>query len=267
MPYADLPKTRLYYEEEGSGPAIVLLHGLGASGEDWEFQRPFLAPHFRVIVPDLRGFGRSPPADGYRVPRFAADLWALLELLRIDRFDLVGHSMGGAVAQQMAVEQPLRIERLVLADTLPSFHTNTFGKRLMFVFRYATMGLLGPERLAKAVARTLFPGPNQQALRDRALRRGGANDRAVYLETIRGLVGWSVADRLERISMPTLVLAAEHDYFPVEDAESFAAGLPNARLKIFPGAHHAMPLEIPEAFAAELLDFLLPQRQPLRARA
>lgn len=264
MPYAELPGVRLHYEEagpkdglgEGSAPVLVLLHGIGASLQDWEFNVPAFARRYRVIAPDLRGFGLSERSGNYGVATFANDIWQLLDQLKVGRFHLIGHSMGGAVALQMAVDRPERIERLVAADTLPSFQTNTFGKRILFAYRFLMMGVLGPQRLSRAVAAKLFPNPDQQALRDRATAGGMANDRGVYLETLRTLLGWSVADRLERLSMPVLVLAAEHDYFPVPDAEAFARSLRDARLKIFAGMHHALPLEAPQAFNTAVLRFL-----------
>jgi pimeloyl-ACP methyl ester carboxylesterase len=256
MPFAELPGVRLYYEEAGSGEPLVLLHGIGASRKDWEFQVPSFAKRFRVIAPDLRGYGQSERSGNYGVGTFAGDIWSLLEQLRVERFNLVGHSMGGAVALQMAVDRPERIEHLILADTLPSFQTNSFGKRILFAYRYLMMGVFGPQRLSSAVAAKLFPGPHQQALRDRAVAGGLANDRGVYLETLRQLLGWNVLEHLARLTMPVLVLAAEHDYFPVPDAEAFAAALRNARLKIFAGMHHALPLEAPQAFNTAVLRFL-----------
>ncbi len=247
---------QLHVAECGSGTPLVLLHGLGASSEDWEYQLAEFSKRFRCIAPDFRGFGLSPRAGLYSVPRFAADIWALLDAQGVDRFSLIGHSMGGAVALQMAVEQPQRIERLVLADTLPSFRTNSMGKRMLFATRYATMGLLGPKRLAGAIAQKLFPNADQADLRERVRLRGQSNDRGVYLETIRSLVNWSVVDRLDRLTMPALVLAAEQDYFPRSDAEAFAASLPDARLIVFPGTHHALPLEAPQVFNAAVLQFL-----------
>lgn len=268
MPYTEIAGSRLYYEEEGAGRPLVLLHGLGASGEDWEFVRPRLAAAgHRLIVPDLSGFGRSRPARRFGVVNMAADVWALLDRLGVGQFDLVGHSMGGAVAQQMALDQPQRVERLALADTVPSFRTDTVGRKLLFATRYSVMALLGPRRLARKIALQLFPLPGQDALRERTVRRGQANDRSTYLKTIRALVSWSVLERLDEFQMPVLVMVAEHDYFPVADAEDFASMLPSARLKVFAGAHHALPLEVPEEFSAELLDFLQAESLPLQASA
>lgn len=269
MPYADLPGVRLHYEEAGEGVPLVLLHGIGASRQDWEFNVPAFARRYRVITPDLRGFGLSERSGNYSVTTFANDIWQLLEQLEVERFHLIGHSMGGAVALQMAVDRPEKIERLIAADTLPSFQTNTFGKRILFAYRYLMMGVLGPQRLSSAVAAKLFPNPDQQALRDRATAGGIANDRGVYLETLKTLLGWSVVEQLQRLTMPVLVLAAEHDYFPVGDAETFARLLRDARLKIFAGMHHALPLEAPQAFNTAVLRFLAgePEGKAMKHRA
>ena len=134
---------------------------------------------------------------------------------------------------------------------------------------FRSMGVLGPQRLSRAVAAKLFPGPNQQALRDRATAGGMANDRTVYLETLRQLLGWNVLQQLGRLTMPVLVLAAEHDYFPPSDAEAFAKALHDARLKIFAGMHHALPLETPQAFNTAVLRFLSGQAsgRSIRRRA
>ena len=258
MAYAEINGVDLYFDDIGSGVPVVMLHGLGASHEDWESQRTPFSRRYRVIAPDLRGFGASGRSGEYSVAQFADDIWGLLETLKVRRFHLIGHSMGGAVALQMALDRPERIRRLVLADTLPSFETNTLGKRMLFAYRYAMMGVFGPQRLAKAVARKLFPGTEREQvrLRERAVRRGDINDRTVYLDTIRNLLGWTVTSRLATLTMPVLVIAAEHDYFPVSDAEAFAAALPNAQLEVFAGAHHAVPLEIPGAFNRRVLEFL-----------
>lgn len=255
MPVAALPGVQLHYTDGGAGDPLLLLHGIGNSSKDWEFQIPVLTQHFRVIAPDLRGYGESSRAGPYSVEQFAADVWALLAQLGITRCRIIGHSMGGAVAMQMAVEHPERVECLVLADTLPSFRADTPAKRLLFLSRYLMMALLGPQRLASTIAAKLFPAPEHASLRARVIERNQRNDRKVYLRTIRGLIRWSVSAQLQRLAMPVFVVAAEHDYFPSEDAKAFADALPNAQLKIFANAHHSLPQEIPSEFNTALLAF------------
>lgn len=255
--------ARLYFQSAGAGEPLVLLHGLGASSADWEYQVPELAQHFQVIVPDFRGHGASDRAGEYGVERFAADTWQLLDRLKLSKVTLVGHSMGGAVAMQMALDQPARVARLVLTNTLPSFRTDTVAKRAMVWTRLLLMGLLGPRRLSEVMTRRLYPHPDQAALRAKVARRNASNDRSVYLSTIRALTQWSVRERLAALVMPVLVLASEHDYFRSEDTAPFVAALPNARLQRFAGARHGLPLERPEAFNRAVLDFLKPGASPL----
>lgn len=255
--------ARLYYHAAGKGPVLVLLHGLGSSSADWEYQVPVFARHFRVIAPDFRGHGASARTGGYSVQRFAADTWRLLDHLGVESFDLLGYSMGGAVAMQMALEQPARVRRLVLSNTLPSFHIDTLAKRWLLWSRLLLMGWLGPRRLAAIMMRRLYPRPDQAQLREKLAKRNAQNDRNVYLQTIRALTGWSVRERLAELRMPALVLAAEHDYFARHEAEAFAAALPDARVAHFPGTRHGLPLEAPEAWNRAVLGFLRAEPTPV----
>jgi len=250
--------ARLYFQMAGTGEPLVLLHGLGASTADWEYQVPVFSKHFQVIVPDLRGHGASDRAGEYGVERFAADTWALLDRLKIPAATLLGHSMGGAVAMQMALDRPGCVPRMVLANTLPSFLADTAGKRAMLWTRLLLMGLFGPRRLSQIMTRRLYPRPDQATLRAKVARRNARNDRNVYLATIRALTRWSVRDRLAELTLPILVLASEHDYFGGEEVAPFVASLPRAQLQRFPGARHGLPLEMPEAFNRAVLEFLRP---------
>lgn len=259
--------ARLWFQQAGAGAPLVLLHGLGASSADWEYQVPELARHFQLIVPDLRGHGASDRAGEYNVPRFAADTWQLLDHLKLRAPVLVGHSMGGAVAMQMALDRPGAVPQLVLANTLPSFLTDTAGKRAMLWLRLLLMGLLGPRRMSEIMTRRLYPHPSQAKLRAKVARRNARNDRNAYLGSIRALTRWSVRDRLGELSMPVLVLASEHDYFEGDEVERFVAALPDGRLRRFAGARHGLPLERPGAFNRAVLEFLSAPPAPRAASA
>lgn len=254
--------ARLYYQSAGAGRPLLLLHGLGSSSHDWEYQVPEFSRHFHVIAPDLRGHGASARTGGYAVERFAADTWQLLDQLDCPQVDVLGYSMGGAVAMQMALDRPGGVHRLVLSNTLPSFRTDTLAKRWLLWSRLFLMGWLGPRRLSEVMSRRLYPRPDQAELRARVARRNAGNDRNVYLETVRALTRWSVADRLDRLTVPVLVLAAEHDYFLRHETDAFVAALPDARVAHFPGTRHGLPLELPEAFNRAVLDFLVPRDAP-----
>ena len=248
--------ARLFYRSRGHGAPLLMLHGLGSSTEDWEYQLPALVHGRRLVMPDFRGFGASDKRGPYTVETFTRDVWKLLEHLDISHFDLLGYSMGGAVAMQMAVERPEAIGRLILSNTLPSFRTDTLAKRTLMWSRLLVMSVLGPRMLASIFTKRLYPKPEQAELRERLARRNALNDRWVYISTVRNLTRWSVRGQLDRLTMPVLVLAAEDDYFKVDDVEAFARALRNAQLRIFPGTHHGLPMEQPEAYNAAVLEFL-----------
>lgn len=253
---ADASGFALHVESHGSGEPLILLHGLGASGRDWEYQIPVLAQHFQVIVPDLRGFGRSPRVGPYRIEAHAAEVLALADHLQLPRFALVGHSMGGAIAQQLTLDAPGRVSQLVLANTSPSFRPRSLREHGMLLFRLAVVSLLGPAALASIVNRQMFPHPEQQALRDRVTARNAGNDPQIYREAIFALARWSVLERLGELQLPTLVIAAEHDYFSTALLHEYRRLPDCAGVHLIEGARHALPLERPDAFNAPLLRFL-----------
>ncbi|MDD3762652.1 MAG: alpha/beta hydrolase [Nevskiales bacterium] len=257
-----MPKLRvddfdLHYEEAGSGPPLLLLHGLGASLEDWEHQIPAFAEHFRVIAPDLRGFGHS--GSGRRrvgVARYAADVKALMDALDIHGCRLVGHSMGGAISLQLTLDHPSRIERLVIANSVPSFKPQSARHYIEFLYRLVVMGMLGPARLAEIGAQRMFPDPADALQRRKLIERGRRNSRGIYLGALASLGRWSVLERLHELQMPVLVAASQHDYFGHAETVRFAHALPRGRLHWFKGAHHGLPMEQPAAFNQVVLNFL-----------
>jgi len=120
MPRVNTNGINLYYEVSGSGPNLVLCHGYTGSHQDWMFQVPVLAQKYQVVTIDHRGHGDSDApssADAYSIPKLGDDLSALLNYLDIAKCCLVGHSMGGLAALQLALDQPQIISSLVLADT------------------------------------------------------------------------------------------------------------------------------------------------------
>jgi 3-oxoadipate enol-lactonase len=164
--------------------------------------------------------------------------------------------MGGAVALQLALDQPALATRLVIANSVPTFRPRTAREHFEIGYRLAAMAILGPARLGEIGAARMFPHPHQAALRARSAERGARNARRPYLAALWHLARWSVIDRLGEIAVPVLVLAAEHDYFAHEDTVRFAYALPRRRLHVFPGTRHGLPQEAPEAFNAAVLRFL-----------
>jgi len=257
MPRFERDGFAMNYEVEGSGPPLLLVHGLGSSARDWEAQLPDFSERFTCITPDVRGFGQSDkPAGPYSVVQWADDLHALLDHLGHDELDVVGYSMGGAITFQMAVDQPKRFRRMVILNSLPSFEIDHWKKHLELWTRLLVVRFLSMDRMARILAQRLFPEPDQGALRDTMVERYGVNETGAYLSAVRALAGWTVADRLDGLKMPTLVVAAEEDYTPMESKIAFVAEMADARLERVANSRHGTPFDQPGIFNQLVLDFL-----------
>ena len=122
MPFFRNEELSIHYLVRGRGEPLLLIHGLGCSGADWAFQVAALERRFRLIVPDLPGSGHSlPPHDEYTIAGFAAALWKLMDHLQIAAPNIVGFSLGGAVALEMAAQRPSSVPRIGLINSLASY--------------------------------------------------------------------------------------------------------------------------------------------------
>lgn len=257
MPRVQLRDIELYYEESGSGPPLLLIHGLGGCAEDWEFQLPEFTREYRVIVPELRGFGRTTRGrEPLSVACFAQDVWALMQHLGIKSCAVVGHSMGGAVAMQLTLDQPDAVTKLVVANSVPTFTPQTLRQHFEVWYRLLMMRFLGPKRIAQIGASRMYPLPVQQELRERSMARSRFNTVEGYTGALRALTRWSAMDRLDTVNIPVLIVASEHDYFPRDASVIYARLLPKGHYQFFPDMHHGLPTEAPGAFNAVVLKFL-----------
>lgn len=256
MPWFQHEDVELHYLVRGSGPAVLLIHGLGSSAGDWAFQVPALEPRHRVILPDLRGSGHSAcPPGPYAIEQFARDLWALADTLGVRDLDVVGFSLGGAVALEMALQRPARVPRLVLINSLESYRADHWRKWLEARVHTWAVRMLGLRRTARAVARRVFPADWQAPMRERALRVIGSARRRPYLMTIAALESWCARERLDRLRSRVLVLAAEHDYTPLAEKRALAERL-GAALVVVRGSRHGTPFDATECTNACLVAFL-----------
>ncbi len=266
MPHYKVNGIDLYCELAGSGEPLLLLHGLGSSSLDWDEQIGVYAEHFRVIAPDLRGFGRSSKPPGpYSIRLFGEDLIALLEQMNIERCHVLGFSMGGAIALQMATHASHRFSSMVLVNTLASFEIDHWRKQMFVLVRIAMARLVGMERMARFGAKRLFPHAHQSHLRRRMIERHRHNTPHSYLAALHALRGWTVRDLLPRISVPTLVVAADRDYSSVEGKAEFVAAMPDARLEVVHESRHGTPFDQSERFNKLVVEFLLEQMRQTAA--
>lgn len=257
MSYFDQQGCQIYYEDVGRGEAVILLHGLGSSTLDWEYQIPELQQHFRVIAVDIRGHGRSgKPTGAYSIQTFADDICALIQHLKLHKPHIVGISMGGMIAFQLAVDNPGLLGSLTIVNSAPQVKPHNIKQWLEVGKRKLLSRLLSLQQIGKALGGLLFPHPEQAHLREKIQNRWPLNDKRAYLASLDAIIGWGVHERISTILCPTLVISADKDYTPVAEKEAYVAQIPHAKLLVIEQSRHATPLDQPERFNHALLNFL-----------
>ena len=256
MPQLKLSDLSIYYEVNGEGEPILLLHGLGSSLRDWEQQIPVFAQHYQVIACDVRGHGRSSKPPGpYSIPQFTADVVELLRHLQVQDAHILGLSMGGMIAFQMAVDNPQFVKSMVIVNSGPEIVPRTWQDHLNVWQRLLISRLMGPRKMGEVISQRIFPETHQADMRQTMASRWAENNKAAYLAATKALIGWSVAEHLPRISCPTLVITADQDYTPISAKEAYVQQMPKARLHIIKNSRHATPIDQTELFNTAVLQF------------
>ena len=258
MPNMNLGDIEIYYEMIGQGDPLLLIHGLGSSSQDWEMQLPEFSSHFQVINIDLRGHGRSEKPPGpYSIPLFAEDTARLISELGLESTHILGISLGGMVAFQMALDYPDLVRSLVIVNSVPELIAHNFKDRIDYWKRLLIVRLFGLEKMGQVLAERFFTEPEYEALRQIFVRRWAENYKPSYLASLKAAFGWSVLGRLGEILTPTLVVGADGDYFSNAEKERYTRLMPNAELIIVENSRHALPAEKPAEFNQTVLSFLL----------
>lgn len=263
MPAARVNGVELYYELHGtSGEPLVFVHGYTGDISDWRFQIPEFSKTHRVLVVDNRGHGRSAaPTDRacYSVLDIADDIEALIEHVRFGQYHLVGHSMGGAVAQEIALRNPHRLLSLTLHDTSHRFSSGGSSAVSAYgLFRVKMAEEQGMKAVAAMPALTP-PPPYMQAERQLEMQqRLGAMSVDAFIGAWCGLQEWrGTTGRLHHIVTPALVVCGELDAEPlVRASQHLAESIQEAVLELIPDAAHSPQYERPEIFNAALLRHL-----------
>jgi pimeloyl-ACP methyl ester carboxylesterase len=269
----ELHGHRVIYRIAGSGPPVVLIHGMVNSSRHWESVALRLAEEYTVIAPDLLGHGDSAAVRGdYSLGAHAASIRDLLAAIGVDRATIVGHSLGGGVAMQFFYQFPQRTERLVLVSS------GGLGREVSPLLRGAALPgaaallwLAAHPRLVSMLERT------GERLQERGSRRGvylqaivralgplgepGA--RKAFLHTLRSVIDAhgqrvSARDRLYLLGpVPTLIVWGERDHtIPLSHGWEAHQAIPGSRFEALPGAAHFPHLEDPDGLAGVLHDFL-----------
>jgi 3-oxoadipate enol-lactonase len=250
----------LHHEVSGrtNGPPIVLLHGLGSSSADWRYQTPVLAAAYRVVVPDLRGHGRSPRGSGrLTVDVMAADVAALLDALDATSAHVVGLSLGGCVALALAFDHPARVRSLTLVNTFARLSLAGPRGSLRMLARLGLLACAPMRVVAAHVARGLFPRPDQHELYLAAVASLAGNSRRTYLGSLRGLASFDVSRRLAELRCPTLVIAGDRDAtVSLASKRLLQQSIAGAELTVVDDSGHVTPCDQPERFNQQLLAFV-----------
>jgi 3-oxoadipate enol-lactonase len=241
--------SRLHYRVHGAGSPVLLIHGLGSSGADWALQVPALECGFRVIVPDLPGCGNT--------------LWSLMDDLDEPQVNLVGFSLGGAVALEMALQRPDAVPHLALINSLATYRVDHWRKWYEARIPAALVRLLGMRIMARLLAGRSFPEPWQQQIRDRAVAAVGSVPAASYLAMATALERWSATDRLDRLRSSVLLIAAEHDFTPLPEKRALAERI-GAKLIVVRDSRHGTPFDAIELTNACLVAHLNDRPMPAR---
>ncbi len=242
---------------DGRHPRLLFLHGLGSSGEDWHKQIPAFAGDYCILTLDLRGHGRSQrPSGPYSIAQLATDVAALLNVLSFTPTHVVGLSLGGTVAMQLAADQPALVQSLTIVNSGPDLSPKTAADRRQARLRTWLIRLLGLKPFGRILGKKLFPDPINAADRTRFETALAGNTRGPYLAAFGAAMVCDLTPRLGEIRCPALVVSADLDSWPVAMKEAYVARMPNARLVVIADSHHALPVEKPVPFNAALRAFL-----------
>jgi 3-oxoadipate enol-lactonase len=258
MPTDRINGLNLHYELHGdAGEPLVFVHGYTGDVTDWRFQLPEFSRTHRVLVMDHRGHGRSEaPADrdAYTIVNMADDVEALAAHVGFDRYHLLGHSMGGAVVQEVALRSPGKLLSLTLQDTGHGF---AFSRNPAVSAYIAMRHRLADEQGMAAVAALdpIAPPPPHMPpeRRDEEVARLTRMSADAFIGAWRGLEGWSgTKERAAAIATPTLVICGDLDQMLIEPSKHLASTIPNADLEMISEAGHSPQYERPELFNSAL---------------
>ncbi|MCK4243173.1 MAG: alpha/beta hydrolase [Dehalococcoidia bacterium] len=264
MPTAVINGVKINYQLSGEGPPIILLHGFTGSHQDWALQIPVLSNKYRVMAMDHRGHGKSEAPsspDDYSISIFARDVYGLLRHLGISKTCIMGHSMGGFMALELALEHPEMVTALVLVDTSsgeweqdPEFEqiraklkelARTEGMEAAFEYNAAHNAMIR-ERFEKY--------PEQREVSRQRMLQTSVNG---YIYGGDAIWSWKpVTHRLSEIKVPALIVVGEEDAPFLKASHIMKESIADAEMVIIPGATHSPHEEAADAFNQVVVSFL-----------
>lgn len=256
--------VKIAYQDRGCGEPLLLIMGLGASSLKWEPHIQAYGPHFRVLAMDNRGAGHSdkPETDAYTIAEMAADAIAVLDAEGIDSAHVNGISMGGAVAQYLAIHYPERVRSLVLTNTFPRCNVSL---RRSIEFLRDSNGQLDGRTFGRILQWIIYAFPFQET-NEAFILDGEANDADsanpqpsyAFKAQCNAILGFDEAANLGKIACPTLVCAGDKDLFaPVPLTMDMVNAIPGCELYMCRDGGHVQHWEQLEAYNEKSLEFLL----------
>lgn len=260
MPYVTSAGSKIYWEEHGAGDPLLLVMGLGATLEWWHRLMPVLTPRYRTIVFDNRGAGRSDAPPGpYAIPTMADDAAAVMDAAGIASAHVFGASMGGMIAQELALNHPARVRSLILGCTACGGRQSVPAAKHVAAVLGARATMTREEGM-RAMAPYIFDvsTPKDVLEADMVIRLSSPVTNDGYLAQLQGIRAWGgTFDRLPRIAMATLVIHGETDQLvPPDNGRIIAQAIPNARLVMIPHASHIFFTDQFAASSEAVLSFL-----------
>jgi pimeloyl-ACP methyl ester carboxylesterase len=258
MSFAKVDGTKIYWDEQGRGEPVVMIMGLGWSSNMWHRTRPVLAVHYRTIAFDNRGAGRSEvPPGPYAIAQMASDAAAVLDAAGADSAHVVGASMGGMIAQELALQYPKRVRSLVLACTAPGgpHAVQADPETIQVLFRPEG----SPKERAEAVVPYIYDAstPREWIDQDLQVLSEWYPSLEGYMAQLQGILVWEGYSRLPQITAPTLVIHGANDRLvPPGNADIIASRVPGAQLIKLSNAGHIFMTDQSKLAHQAILEFL-----------
>ena len=269
MAFAEANGQRLYYETHGEGEPLLCVAGISCDTLVWIPQLQALSAEHRTVIFDNRDVGQSSMSDpGYDIADMARDALALADELELESFHLLGVSMGGAIAQEMALQAPGRVRTLTLAVTFAT--GGAYSRKVADVWGARVMQISREQHVDELMllnhSEEFYENPDMvEFIRTAALQNPHPQPPEAFGRQLAACSHHDTLDRLGTLTMPTHVIGGERDILlPVWKSGEIAAAIPGAKLDVFAGAPHGLSLERAEEFNAAVLGFI---RETAAARA
>ena len=247
----------IYIGDEGKGFPLILIHGFLGSSKMWEPQINFFKNHFRVITPDLPGFGKSNKAKSHNsIQSIANLLMDCLEEKKIDKFYLLGHSMGGMIVQEMAKKYGNKIVKLICYSTGPRGEMP--GRFESVDQSRKNLKKKGLEITAKNIAKTWFVRKENAKYFDICIEAGKQTSTKAADDALIAFKNWNGVDTLKNIKNETLIVWGDQDKsYNLEQIKTLEKSIKKSKLVIFKNCAHNVHLEQPDQFNNTIKNFLL----------